>query len=115
MSSWGVGPLPIRSNRISWKPPREASFRMPCDPYLLGQIGLVGNKLSSMAKEYSYFDTLPIRSKRISWKLRVFIDKLLALFPYLLGQIGLVGNVITYFLSGALKPYLLGQIGLVGN
>jgi hypothetical protein len=64
-------------------------------PYLLGQIGLVGN--------------VPFRTACV---------KLPSATPYLLGQIGLVGNVP--FRTACVKlpsatPYLLGQIGLVGN
>ncbi len=35
--------LPIRSNRISWKPSFPVSLERVAPPYLLGQIGLVGN------------------------------------------------------------------------
>jgi hypothetical protein len=66
-------------------------------PYLLGQIGLVGNGLVMELVKYKYSG------------------------PYLLGQIGLFGNVIETLRFGALtpaqprQPYLLGQIGLVGK
>ncbi|MEY3555259.1 MAG: hypothetical protein RLZZ580_1313 [Cyanobacteriota bacterium] len=66
------------------------------NPYLLGQIGLVGN-----------FSSQLMSSKSMT-----------LIHPYLLGQIGLVGNVP--FRTACVKlpsatPYLLGQIGLVGN
>jgi hypothetical protein len=67
-------------------------------PYLLGQIGLVGNVAKSSPFSPVYFERK----------------------PYLLGQIGLVGNLKTIIPSFAWSssnpsPYLLGQIGLVGN
>ncbi len=86
--------LPIRSNRISWKLNTIPCFYSLDEvPYLLGQMGLVGN-----GKVISRF------SKRQN-------------HPYLLGQIGLVGNLFLLLLARKdyLDPYLLGQIGLVGN
>ena len=63
--------LPIRSNRISWKLLAFfCSGDVPCWPYLLGQIGLVGNHIC-----------------RSLGSARVPSNN-----PYLLGQIGLVGN-----------------------
>ncbi len=60
-------------------------------PYLLGQIGLVGNFMKG------YLSQPPT-------------------VPYLLGQIGLVGNRNhSYRRLPRKSPYLLGQIGLVGN
>ncbi len=62
-----------------------------CNPYLLGQIGLVGNT-TKMA--------MPDPPSG----------------PYLLGQIGLVGNGEVFgIICEDEPPYLLGQIGLVGN
>ena len=64
-----AGTLPIRSNRISWKRHINHNIRlMESSPYLLGQIGLVGNSWVNC-------------SAIVDW-----------LSPYLLGQIGLVGN-----------------------
>nr|CAO88402.1 unnamed protein product [Microcystis aeruginosa PCC 7806] len=85
-------PLPIRSNRISWKRSLLRVLNFMASPYLLGQIGLVGN-------------------------MPVFYRLILELnLPYLLGQIGLVGNEFcSVYRFYAVRPYLLGQIGLVGN
>ncbi len=87
--------LPIRSNRISWKllAYGERSHCRHRGPYLLGQIGLVGNLSYPNEKLKS------------------------AILPYLLGQIGLVGNVVEHIIvpNNEQFPYLLGQIGLVGN
>ncbi len=102
--------LAVRSNWLS-------------NPYLLGQIGLVGNFLSHVWMTPSpRFRPLPIRSNRISWKQNLVdcIRDECPLPPYLLGQIGLVGNptkdeVVLTQKFCALGPYLLGQIGLVGN
>ncbi len=60
-------------------------------PYLLGQIGLVGNNNLCLRREFQFL-------------------------PYLLGQIGLVGNETESpdtLTDLPLQPYLLGQIGLV--
>ena len=69
------------------------SLKLPQElfvPYLLGQIGLVGNS--------------------------GLLGLLLHLLPYLLGQIGLVGNFSKNLpILKLSSPYLLGQIGLVGN
>ena len=61
-------------------------------PYLLGQIGLVGNfggcRIVDLINR-----TLPIRSNRISWKPPIIkVASTTNINPYLLGQIGLVGN-----------------------
>ena len=70
-------------------------YQMPAfGPYLLGQIGLVGN-----------ITLLCPPSSRM-------------LLPYLLGQIGLGGNfrvIVSTESSVDSVPYLLGQIGLVGK
>ncbi len=66
-------------------------------PYLLGQIGLVGNFFGyPSASSFSKSSSLPIRSNRISWKLIFGTGKPISpkKEPYLLGQIGLVGNMI---------------------
>ncbi len=42
-SGKGGPSLPIRSNRISWKSTQSMTFSHNSLPYLLGQIGLVGN------------------------------------------------------------------------
>ena len=89
-----------------------------CVPYLLGQIGLVGNLLPKYLFQYQIASALPIRSNRISWKLlESLLESYLITVPYLLGQIGLVGNASNccFWDSNADCPYLLGQIGLVGN
>jgi hypothetical protein len=94
--------LPIRSNRISWKQGGGVFgiFRiLGIHPYLLGQIGLVGN-VDGQRKEACQggaclVSPLPIRSNRISWKLfptNYTGDQYTVAVPYLLGQIGLVGN-----------------------
>ncbi len=59
-------------------------------PYLLGQIGLVGNFRRSNWLQ-GIPQALPIRSNRISWK-REWPARPPRGMPYLLGQIGLVGN-----------------------
>ncbi len=64
--------LPIRSNRISWKPKNITVITRKACPYLLGQIGLVGNTGS-------------------------FWNMMIEPGPYLLGQIGLVGNTVGFF------------------
>jgi hypothetical protein len=66
-------------------------------PYLLGQIGLVGNSLRLKRLSYLYdlLPSLPIRSNRISWKH---------------SSISLSVGSVSHS-----NPYLLGQIGLVGN
>ena len=87
--------LPIRSNRISWKPKNITVITRKACPYLLGQIGLVGNRPGFAD---SWARILPV--------------------PYLLGQIGLVGNETESpdtLTDLPLQPYLLGQIGLVGK
>ena len=86
-------PLPIRSNRISWKQMESRKHTRLGLPYLLGQIGLVGNWVTVCQMAVS-MRPLPIRSNRISWKqiLNLDHDPLWARNPYLLGQIGLVGN-----------------------
>ena len=91
-------------------------------PYLLGQIGLVGNiidapscitiarfplpirsnriswKLINFVGRFPVFKTLPIRSNRISWKqFSRSSNRKRIIFPYLLGQIGLVGNSFIKF------------------
>ncbi len=86
-------------------------------PYLLGQIGLVGNPIISPFSTLSA-KTLPIRSNRISWKHQSDLVVVCEKPPYLLGQIGLVGNNILLAKARLVRkkqPYLLGQIGLVGN
>ena len=64
------------------------------NPYLLGQIGLVGNERSNERSNFSSKrTTLPIRSNRISWKpLTASSNDRFFVVPYLLGQIGLVGH-----------------------
>ncbi len=109
-------------------------------PYLLGQIGLVGNKFpiaNNFARELSSLPirsnriswkrfrlnnliqpdrALPIRSNRISWKPKNITVITRKACPYLLGQIGLVGNTGSFWnMMIEPGPYLLGQIGLVGN
>ena len=62
--------LPIRSNRISWKRSAgtvETKKATTPNPYLLGQIGLVGNLSGAVPPGNSSYEK-----------------------PYLLGQIGLV-------------------------
>ena len=87
--------LPIRSNRISWKRIQhdaiKRTIRLTLYPYLLGQIGLVGNSGHPVSPDLDFL-ALPIRSNRISWKLPYRLQDIGGTAPYLLGQIGLVGN-----------------------
>ena len=108
--------LPIRSNRISWK---FKLILLECVkfalPYLLGQIGLVGNLKQwqfalNAARPYLLGQIGLVGNSIARLRIKIFNC------PYLLGQIGLVGNIQQIFKeSFYLLPYLLGQIGLVGN
>ena len=115
----GRNSLPTGLNRTRWKLLQIAFRRFfSIIPYLLGQIGLVGNNLrTAMAFTFKKFlPPLPTGSNRTCWKPFFAVSLAWQSWPYLLGQIGLVGNAL-WVTKYALvtMPYLLGQIGLVGN
>ena len=122
--------LPIGSNRISWKPIVSSYSPRNTLPYRLGQIGLVGNAYTFLAKllpncpyrlgqiglvgnvstfwtRSGYFFTLPIGSNRISWKQHIhhWIEPH-AKRPYRFGQIGLVGNIRLLFFTVTIRKTL---------